>query len=274
MRNTLSLSILAMAGTLVVGPATIRASNIASDNAADAAYSGGIINGQNGGTGFSNWVQVAQNGPSGSGSFIGDATQNGNIPSGGGINTSGKSWGTYGNSGNTEVLYRNFTGGSLGVGQTFSLALDNGWINTGNVVGFVLRGGTDTSSKNNGERLEFLFVGGNANYSIATNSTSQLVDTGVGWTDGGLVVNFTLTGADTYSLSITGLASHASATISGVLGGVTGSGIDSVALYNQNAGGGANYDMYFNQMAIVPEPATVTLVGFGLLSVFLVRRRK
>ena len=46
----------------------------------------------------------------------------------------------------------------------------------------------------------------------------------------------------------------------------SGSGIDSVALYNQNAGAGANYDMYFNQMAVtVPEPSTIAMVAVGLL---------
>ena len=90
------------------------------------------------------------------------------------------------------------------------------------LCGFVLRNGTDTSSKNNGQRFEFLFVGGNADYSIATNSTSPLVDTGVGWTDGGLLLDFTLTGANTYSLTITGIDSGAHATISGLLGGTVG----------------------------------------------------
>jgi hypothetical protein len=274
MRSKLTVPALATAFALVAWATSGHASNLASDNAADPAYSGGIAN-QNGGTGFSNWVEVAQDGPAGSGSFIGDATQNGYIPSGGAINTSGKSWGLYGNSGNTEVLYRNFTGGSLSIGQSFDIGMDNGYVNSdGGVDGFVLRNGTDTSSKNNGQRFEFLFIGGDADYYIATNSTSPLVDTGVSYTDGGLLLDFTLTGADSYSLSITGLTSGASAIVSGVLGGTPSSGIDSVALYNQNAGSGGNYDLYFNQMAIVPEPSTVALVTVGLLGAFVVRRRK
>jgi hypothetical protein len=275
MNSKWTMAALVAAAAIITWATPGHASNAASDNAADPAYIGGTIDGQNGGTGFSNWVQVAQNGPGGSGSFIGDATQNGNIPSGGGINVGGKSWGLYGNGGNTEVLYRDFTGGSLSLGQSFSIGMDNGYIDSGNVAGFILRNGVDTSNKNNGQRFEFLFIGGNADYYIATNSTSPLIDTGVGYTDGGLLLNFTLTGADTFSLSITGLTSGANTTITGALGGTSGSGIDSVALYNQNAGSGNHYDVYFDQMAItVPEPATAALVAAGLLGAMLIRRRK
>ena len=110
----------------------------AADNAADAVYAKPYpqwVDGDNGGFGFGPWsLRPTSNGGS-SGFFTSTATQNGNYPSGGGIDTtsgftpSPTSWGLYGNnsgSPDTAVASRSFTGGSLGVGQAFSIGMDNG----------------------------------------------------------------------------------------------------------------------------------------------------
>lgn len=254
---------------IIICVSSALASNVASDNAADTAYDDPYpqwITGDNGGTGFGAWtLNTAGNG----GFFTGDSTQNGFVPSGG-INTAGRSWGMWANSdpGPAEIVaYRGFTGGSLSIGQTFTIDMDSGW-NDG-VQGFVLRSGTDTSSKNNGARFEFLQISGQG-YSVFG---SVFTNTAVGWTDGGLRISFTLTGADTYSVTITGLVSGASQTLTGTLGGTGGAGIDSVALYDENINSGGNFDLYFNSMAVIPEPSTLVLVLAGVVGVWSMRRR-
>ncbi len=242
---------------------TVFAANPAADNAADPVYAKPYpqwVNGDNGGFGFAPWILSPTNNVGNAGFFTATATQNGNFPSGGGIDTTSAittnptSWGMYANTNggnNVAIAYRAFTGGSLAVGQTFSIGMDNGYVDAdGGAIGFVLRNGNDTSNKNNGERFEVFFFGGGGDYLIETNAGSPAIDTGIGYTDGGLYIRFTLTGADTFSCTITGLASGASSSISGVLGGTLGSGIDSVALYNQWAGNGQNYDMFFNSMTV------------------------
>jgi hypothetical protein len=146
--------------------------------------------------------------------------------------------------------------------------MDNGFVD--GTVGFVLRNGSDTSNKNNGQRFEFLFIGGGADYSAFGSSFD---DTGVGYTEGGLNLAFTLTGADSYSLSISNHANQLVTIHTGTLGGTAGNGIDSIALYNQNAGEGGAADAYFNSLAIVPEPSTYLLAIAGLAGLWAVRRR-
>jgi len=228
------------------------AANPASDNAADPAYNKPYpqwVTGDNGGQGFGPWTLTTVNN---GGFFTGSSTNNGGITSGGidSLNTSNAlvSWGLWANSnaGPAEIVgYRPFTGGSLNVGQTFEIYMDNGY-NDG-VVGFVLRTGNDTTSKNNGQRFEFLHVHGAPTYAaystVYSNST-------VGYTEGGLKVAFTLTGADTFSVTITDLTGNASQTITGALAGTSGSGIDSVALYDENTHSDASWDLYFNKMSV------------------------
>ena len=238
------------------------AANPASDNASDAVYAKPFpqwVDGDNGGTGFSPWTLSPNPNSFNAGFFTATATQNGNFPSGGGIDTtslsnpSPNSWGLYANTNvffNSAIAYRSFTGGSLGVGQTFTIGMDNGYVgeatNLNAVVGFVLRNGNDTTNKNNGQRFEFLFIGGDCCYQISTNFLSPLVATGMGYTDGGLLISFTLTGVDSFSCTITSLVGGTSTNITGTLGGPQGAGIDSVALYNQWAGNGQNFDLFLN----------------------------
>src|SRR5437870_13229443 len=80
--------------------ASAHASSLASDNAAAAVYSGGgNFNGLNGGIGFGAWTNTPTANSGVAGSFVATSTAN----AGGslGIDTSGVSWGFYGNSGNT-----------------------------------------------------------------------------------------------------------------------------------------------------------------------------
>jgi hypothetical protein len=174
-----------------------------------------------------------------------------------GIDTDGKSFGFYANNANSAVGFRPFAHceGHLAVGQKLKCAMDNGWIVNGAAVGLILRTGnarSSTADANTGARFEFKFVGGTSNYRIV--DASGIRDTGVGFTDQGLNLEFTLTGANTYVFKITKLASGFTTNITGSLSGVTGSTLDSVAIYNQNAGSGAQYNAFFNSFQLTTDP--------------------
>jgi hypothetical protein len=254
---------LTFAISLLFVATNIFAANPAADNAADPVYAKPYpqwVNGDNGGFGFAPWILSPTNNLGNAGFFTATATQNGFYPSGGGIDTTSAittnptSWGLYANTNggnNVAIAYRSFTGGSLAVGQTFSIGMDNGYVDAdGGAIGFVLRNGNDTTNKNDSERFEVFFFGGGSDYLIETNAGSPAIDTGVGYTDGGLYFRVTLTGPDAFSCTVTGLVSGASTNINGLLGGTPGSGIDSVALYNQWAGTNQNYDLFFNSMVV------------------------
>ncbi len=55
-----------------------------------------------------------------------------------GIDVGGKSWGIYANGGNNTAAYRSLATGSVPVGGTFKIDMDNGLIDTGSSDGFVL----------------------------------------------------------------------------------------------------------------------------------------
>jgi len=115
---------------------TAFAANTGFDRADNSPYEPGNswTNGQNGGTGFGAWTL---NGPGDSdsshgGFFMGSSTVNGAGSLG--IDTSGVSWGMYANSLQVVDAIRPLTGGSLLVGQTIRLSIDNGFVvdNTSN----------------------------------------------------------------------------------------------------------------------------------------------
>ncbi len=251
---------------VVVNPATQRFYRVrlaqgnaaAADDASDPSYTGGWATGSNGGTGFGPWTLTGSGvlGSTTNGYFIGSSLNNAS-GAGPGIDVAGKSWGIYANSANFTAAYRAFATGSLAVGQTFSLNMDNGLIDAGQPVGFTIRNGNATTGPanyNTGARFEFSFVGPSptGNYKVMDAAGSR--DTGVPYTGTGVRLAFTLTGADTYSLLITDNATGATTTITGTLAG-SGS-LDSFALYNRNAGVGSLRDVFFNalRVSLFPVP--------------------
>jgi len=262
MRNAfVSRQAIAVALSVLLAPAVLGQ---AVDTASDAAYSGGWSNGSNGGTGFQPWIlNPPVNGSSGF--FVFNSNNNGG-GGGPGINTpTNVAWGTYGNSGNNAAATRPFVA-SLAVGQTFGASIDNGFIDPGSSVGFSLADSSGTP------RFTFRFVGGATNYEAIGASP---IDTGIGFTDGGLRTAIDLTGPDTFLFTVTRLADNQTFQTAGTLGGTGGAAIDRFIAFNNNAGFNSSNDTYFNSISIqpVPEPATVLLICGMATSAYAVRRR-
>ena len=169
------------------------------------------------------------------GHFIGASTGNGGSPS------IGTAWGLWNNGGTTTEASRPFNG-SMAIGQTFTIDMDNGGVdNSGGAVGFGLRNAA------NQNRLEFYFRQGQANYKLSAGAGE--VDTGLGWSQGGLRVAFTLTGADSFALTITRLENNQTAYFTGTLAGNAASAITYLRIFNYNAGSGGGRDAFFNNIA-------------------------
>ncbi len=266
---------LAWGFVLVAAIATVRAANVASDNANDATYTGtsSWSTGQNGGSGFGAWTLASDANGGSAGFFLagsGDTDLNG-------IATGTHAWGTFANGANFQdaVAFRGFTGGSMLVGQTFSISMENGGVQTGGSAGFTLRTGNTTTTAgdyNTGSRFELFFLGGGSNYSIVDSTGVR--DTGIGFTDGGLTMSLTLTGTDTYSFSLSPVGGSTT-TLTGTLAGTAGAGLDSFAMFNRDA---ELANVYFNSVGLsaVPEPSTLSLLaGPAILgALFFIRRRR
>jgi hypothetical protein len=226
-------------------PATSRL-----DSAASTNYADGWQPGDAGGSGLESWV-LRTNGAS-TGFFVWSSTNNGSKGSPH-IDTNGVSWGMYASGNAYATAFRGF-GGPLETNEDLTLAMDNGWIDNGQTVGVVFRNqntNTGVANYNTGARLEFFFQGGSNAYFVVDSIGRR--DTGIGFTDKGLLLRLTRRGGDAYSLSVTRQDGGSVTTITGFLGSASApalSSLDSVALYNRNAGSGAPYDAYFNDLRI------------------------
>lgn len=230
------------------------AAAVASDNASDTVYtSNGWQTGDNGGTGFGQWSLTASGG---GGSYIGTT----------GLGTN--SFGLFaGGSGNSDLSSadRPFTG-ALTAGQTFSIDLghSNNIASGGGAVGLNLLSGSTvvfTLKFEGGDNFWELNNGGsdfNTSIGYAPNTPMTFTFT----YDGGSQYDVTLTqGSNTY----TGTDHTASNNISNITG---------VRLFSNKQG--SNENAGFNNLQVVPEPSTVSLlIGSGVLGgVYLVRRRR
>jgi len=234
----------------------------------------------NGGSGFDEWHFITDNAGGSAGRFLANKnTHNGlnHIAS----NPSDKGWGSYanGNGFNQFEAYRGFDGNSLTQsGDVFNLSFEHGGIIQGGAVGFVLRNQNIHNSigdYNQLSRFEFGFIGGGQHYSIFDGQGT--IDTGIGYTDAGLNLTFTLLSVDLYQLDIfSAIDNSLIQSRNGLLMG-TG-GIDSVSLYNRDA---ETSNAYFNGMSIqtnqsisVPEPSSYLLITLALSLLLLTKRNK
>ena len=177
---------------------------IASDNASQSAYTGGNLNGQNGGFGYGAWSTSPTTNDSAHGQFIGDAKNNaaggsggtnGSSYSGNFINTTGsKSFGFYANNNNTSEGTRVITGG-LTAGRTFAFDFDNGYADGTSSLGFSLKNSGGTVG------FEFYYSASDGKYHITDSAGQTLTQ---GFTGDGIHTEFTQTGTNTYSFTVSG----------------------------------------------------------------------
>jgi hypothetical protein len=145
---------------------------------------------------------------------------------------SASGFGLWANNAGISTATRNFST-AMAAGDSFALRFDNNWVDNGGETGFAL---TDNSGN---VKLRFYFVGGESRYRLTDNTTAR--DSGIGYTEGGLNLAFTLTSANAYTLSTGG------ANITGTLAPVGGA-ISRLVVENKNAGSSTERNLYIGSM--------------------------
>ncbi|HEY1583355.1 MAG TPA: hypothetical protein VGF73_09695 [Chthoniobacterales bacterium] len=242
--------------------ALVRAdqTNVAEDDASQEAYNGGFDNGKNGGSGFGEWKMASEGNDDNrhSGFFVATSENNKDLN---GIAKNGKAWGLYANGTGFEqaVAFRAFSQ-PLAVGDSFSFMMENGKIEkkfetddpaTGS-IGLTLRTGnaTDSPSDYNKDSIfEFGFYEGKENYQIYDGSGEDKTDSGVPFTDSGVIVTVTVTGDDTYDLEIQTAADKKLTKLPGRKFSKAGP-ITSLAIFNRD---GEKTDAFFNSLQVARE---------------------
>ncbi len=253
MKRTLRSIILASGLGLAAG---LHAQIIASDNAADPVYTGGNIHGLNGGFGFSPWNCSPTTNSGSAGNFQFTSSQNGSGTSGD-IDSSGKAWGHYANSGNISTLQRPIAVSMSGV-RTVTVDWDNGWVDNGSTV--LVKIGS----------YAFGFTGGQANYWFDIGMGAQ--DTGLPFTADGIHLKLVLNGTGGYNFS----ASPNNSTSVWATANFSGAQIPTYIISsNANAGFNASNNVYLNNLKIVaPEPSAVIAILTGLGALVCRRRTR
>ena len=233
-----------------------RAASTASDNVCNSPYSGTTwSNGQNGGTGFGAW-SLFQSGNGTSTFFTASSSINGSC---------GEAWGAFAGNGARANARRAFTGSpsTLLTSQNFAFSIDNGYVDTAGAIGVAL----ENSSSNT--VWEFLYVGGNPGGYYSINDSSGSNDTSVGYTEGGLVVVFTLTSTTTYSVSITPVGGSTTTVTGALQNPVGGQAISQFRFYNYepSKGNNSNYDCFLNTISVGSGCSTFTVSAPGNQSV-------
>jgi len=263
--------------SLGITVAIVDAANPASDQASNSPYEPGgtWVNTQNGGSGFGGWVLTSG---TNSGFSIGSSAGNGAMPPSGNIDTAGVSWGMFASNGDTASAIRPFALGGpnaskqLAVGQSISLAMDNGVVQTGGMVGFSLNDGMSNP------RFQFYYLGGDSVDSYKININGTQFNLGLPFTANGFSnIKFTLGASNTWSLSITENGVAGTMMFSSTsFANLALSNIAQIQLFDVNGGSAVNNDVYFNSLTIdaVPEPSVMSLLaGSAILSGWLLIRR-
>ena len=211
---------------------TVTATNVGgttgSDVGSNAVYGDGWDLADNGGTGLGAW-QLYTSSP--------NVSQNGRfMATAAAVNIGTPAWGLYANNGNLSEAKRHLLSPFV-VGQTLSVSMDNGFINPGSGVGVAMQNASGTTL------WEFFFNGGDMFYSISGGTTD------VGWTSGGIDVDFALTSPTTYRALITPFGGP-TRTNTGNLITASDSTVTVFRAWNFNAGSGSDYDFFFNTIEL------------------------
>ncbi len=234
--------------------------NVAEDDASQEAYNGGFDSGKNGGSGFGEWKMTNEGNDENrhSGFFVATTENNQDLN---GIARNGKAWGLFANGTGFEqaVAYRTFSQ-PLAVGDSFSFLMENGKIEkkfetddpaTGS-IGLTLRTSNATESPadyNKDAVFEFGYYEGKDNYQIYDGSGADKTDSGVPFTDSGVIVTVTITGEDSYDLEIQTALEKKLTKLPGRKLGSAGA-ITSLAIFNRD---GEKTDAFFNSLQVARE---------------------
>ncbi len=226
----------------------------AKDDASQSAYSGGW-NESGGGSGFGDWKfqEYHGTGDSYAGHFLAETDTN---PEMGQVALGGKAFGLYANGSDFEsaAAFRSFAG-VLQTGDSFTFQMVNPAIeqkgssdNPGaGAIGLTLRSGNAGDAPddyNKGSRFEIINLKGQNNYQVYDGDATH--DTGVAFTDKGITVTVTITGADTYNLEIITLADNKATKLAGRHFGGSGN-IESFCIFDRN---GEKADGFFNNFLV------------------------
>ena len=241
-------------------PGRASGSVVAADDATNSPYNDGWAVGDNGGTGFAAWSTINnQVAPTGfGGGFLASNNSFDQV----GTGSPKKSFGVFGNAGGIGQAIRSFSN-AIAVGDTFSIDMDNGFIDTGNAVGF----GLQNASGNN--LAEFFFKGGDSFYTLNAANVTLTSATAQGFTDQGLRLQFTLTGATSLSVAIDQLSNGTGVDASytaNLLNPAGDQSITQLRLFNANAGFNDDHNAYFNNFSVVSSVPESTAFCFGGLS--------
>ncbi len=229
----------------------VWASFSANDDADDSAYNLGWALTNNGGTGFGNWYDISTGG---GGRFIATASFQ--------VLDGSRSWGLFSGNGNYAIGRPLLT--TLPAGQFTVLARHN----VNNASGFTgvtiydgsaekLRFGMNPSNNN-----AVYFAYGSTTGSISMGSLDlrgRRLKYFLGWDNLG---NFTLT------------VNHLDGTETGTATGNWGSGVSVSAFGFNNFNSGGFQDFIFDNIQVIPEPASLLALGAGLAGLMGLRRRK
>lgn len=199
------------------------------DDATNQVYDTGWNQGTNGGSGFGPWNLVVSNGAN-AGFFVATTAANTNM------NMEARAWGLWANSGSSASAFRPLNQ-PLAVGDGLSLRFDHNFIQTGGQVGVGLLNSA-------GQVLtEFFFVGGQASYRVNDRAGSRL--TMIPWSGQGWDLVFRMAAAGEYHLSCGPYV------VPGFLKTQADQSVSSIRIWNANAGSGANFNVYANQLRVL-----------------------
>lgn len=234
----------------------LLAATAGSDSAAN--YAGdGFTNGANQGTGFQAWNIFAEGS---GGTWVGDSTVGC-----GDINTSGKSFGMWGNPGGNNFIrcYRRFAGGALATGQKFTCRITVNW--RSGYKGIEVLGSGSAIFK-----VEVGNFGSGDDYTYAVTNASN-ISLGWGWGEKS-IIDCTF---EQKAGNVLGVALQR--TSGSITNDFTGdfslpNPADEFQLFSGSTDGGDNNNFFANSLVVIPEPASLLALALGVG--LLVRARR